>query len=159
MEWQWHQMDHMQIICTSPQTYNHASTSPLKFLQAGCPSCRPTNNIKATSGCNDWAYSYKHPDSCEGNKAERSWPAAPAGPTHRCVHTCSWALCWRQSCVPECWTWQIRSVDRPMPAGGPCRYPLVAGWSVGQRAGEACQCGLSTEVSPAHQSCTKFIKR
>ena len=21
--WQWHQLDHMQIICTSPQTDNH----------------------------------------------------------------------------------------------------------------------------------------
>jgi len=25
--WQWHQLDHMQIICTSLQTDNHASTS------------------------------------------------------------------------------------------------------------------------------------
>jgi len=37
---------HMQV-CTSLQTNNHASTSPLSFLQAGCPSCRPTNSIKA----------------------------------------------------------------------------------------------------------------
>jgi len=29
--WQWHQLDHMQIICTSLQTDNHASTSPLSF--------------------------------------------------------------------------------------------------------------------------------
>jgi len=29
MGWQWHQLDHMQIICTSLQTDNHASTSPL----------------------------------------------------------------------------------------------------------------------------------
>ena len=29
------------------QTDNHASTSPLSFLQAGCPSCRPTNSVKA----------------------------------------------------------------------------------------------------------------
>ena len=28
MEWQWHQLDHMQIICTSLQTDNQASTSP-----------------------------------------------------------------------------------------------------------------------------------
>jgi len=27
----WHQLDHMQIICTSLQTDNHASTSPLSF--------------------------------------------------------------------------------------------------------------------------------
>jgi len=26
---------------------NHASTPPLRFLQVGCPSCRPTNSIKA----------------------------------------------------------------------------------------------------------------
>jgi len=45
-EWQWHQLGHMQI-CTSLQTDNHASTPPLSFLRAGCPSCRPTNNVKA----------------------------------------------------------------------------------------------------------------
>jgi len=45
-EWQWHQLSHMQI-CTLLQTDNHASTPPLSFLQAGCPSCRPTNSIKA----------------------------------------------------------------------------------------------------------------
>jgi len=45
--WQWHQLDHMQVICTSLQTDKHLSTSPLKFSQAGCPSCRPTNSIKA----------------------------------------------------------------------------------------------------------------
>jgi len=26
MEWQWHQLDHMQIICTLFQTDNHNST-------------------------------------------------------------------------------------------------------------------------------------
>jgi len=45
-EWQWHQLGHMQV-CTSLQTHNHASTPPLSFLQAGCPSCRPTNSVKA----------------------------------------------------------------------------------------------------------------
>jgi len=34
-------------VCTLLQTDNHASTPPLCFLQAGCPSCRPTNSIKA----------------------------------------------------------------------------------------------------------------
>jgi len=37
---------HMQV-CISLQTDNHASTPPLSFLQAGCPSCRPTNSVKA----------------------------------------------------------------------------------------------------------------
>jgi len=45
-EWHWHQLGHMQV-CTSPQTDNHASTPPLSFLQAGCPSCRPTNSVNA----------------------------------------------------------------------------------------------------------------
>jgi len=45
-EWRWHQLNHMQV-CTSLQTDNHASTPPLSFLQAGCPSCRPTNSVKA----------------------------------------------------------------------------------------------------------------
>jgi len=47
-KWQWHQLGHMQVDCTSLQTDNHASTPPLKFfLQAGCPSCCPANSIKA----------------------------------------------------------------------------------------------------------------
>jgi len=45
-EWQWHQLGYMQV-CTSLQTDNHASTPPLSFLQAGCPSCHPTNSVKA----------------------------------------------------------------------------------------------------------------
>ena len=45
-EWQWHHLGHMHV-CTSLQTDNHASTPPLCFLQAGCPSCRPTNSVKA----------------------------------------------------------------------------------------------------------------
>ena len=45
-KWQWHQLGHMQV-CTSLQTDNHASTPPLSFFQAGCPSGRPTNSVKA----------------------------------------------------------------------------------------------------------------
>ena len=40
-EWQWHQLGHMQV-CILLQTDNHASTPPLSFLQAVCPSCHPT---------------------------------------------------------------------------------------------------------------------
>ena len=45
-EWQWHQLGHMQV-CTLLQTDNYASTPPLSFWQAGCPSCRPTNSVRA----------------------------------------------------------------------------------------------------------------
>jgi len=48
-EWQWHQLVHMQV-CTSLQTDNNASNPPLSFLQAECPSCLPTNSIKALKG-------------------------------------------------------------------------------------------------------------
>ena len=34
-------------VCNLLQTDNHDSTPSLSFLQAGCPSCRPTNSIKA----------------------------------------------------------------------------------------------------------------
>ena len=50
-EWQWHQLGCMQV-CTSLQTDNHASTPPLSFLQAGCPSCRPTNSVNALKAIN-----------------------------------------------------------------------------------------------------------
>jgi len=52
-EWQSHHLGHMQV-CTLIQTDNHASTSPLSFLQARCPSCRPTNSIKAQKANNKY---------------------------------------------------------------------------------------------------------
>ena len=33
MGWQWHQLDHMQIICTLLQTDDHVSTLPLSFYR------------------------------------------------------------------------------------------------------------------------------
>jgi len=50
-EWQWHHLGYMQV-CTSLQTDNHASIPPLSFLQAGCPSCRPTNSVKELKATN-----------------------------------------------------------------------------------------------------------
>jgi len=36
-------MDHMQIICTSLQTHNHDSTSPLSFYRPDAlPATQPT---------------------------------------------------------------------------------------------------------------------
>ena len=34
-------------VCILLQTVNHASTPPLSFLQARCPSCHPVNSVKA----------------------------------------------------------------------------------------------------------------
>jgi len=40
------QLGHVQIFTLS-QTDNHTSTPPLTLKQAGCPSCHPTNSVKA----------------------------------------------------------------------------------------------------------------
>jgi len=43
MGWQWHQLNHMQIMCTSLQTDNHASTSPVGFYRLDAlPVTQPT---------------------------------------------------------------------------------------------------------------------
>jgi len=50
MWWQWHQLDHMQIIFNLLQTDNHASTSSLSFhrpdtLSAAQPRISKTEGI------------------------------------------------------------------------------------------------------------------
>jgi len=43
---QWHQLDHMHVICASLQTVTPAPHH-LSYLRAACSSCHPTNSIKA----------------------------------------------------------------------------------------------------------------
>jgi len=50
MGWQWHQLDHMQLICTSLQTDNHIRryTSPANFYRPDrptLPAAQPTASI------------------------------------------------------------------------------------------------------------------
>ena len=41
--WQWHQLDHMQTICTSLQIDNHTKTSSLHFYRLDAlPDVQPT---------------------------------------------------------------------------------------------------------------------
>ena len=47
-EWRWHQLGHMQV-CTSLLTDNHASTPPLRFLQAGCQTTKDEANYRETA--------------------------------------------------------------------------------------------------------------
>jgi len=48
MEWQRHHLDHMEVICTSLQTDNHASTQTLTFYRAtGRMPFLPPNSVKA----------------------------------------------------------------------------------------------------------------
>jgi len=48
-EWQWHQLGHMQI-CTSLQTDNHASTSPLSFFTGRMLFLLPNQQRQSTEG-------------------------------------------------------------------------------------------------------------
>jgi len=48
-EWQWHQLDHMQV-CTSLQTDNHTSTPPLKCFTGRMPFLSPNQQCQSTEG-------------------------------------------------------------------------------------------------------------
>jgi len=48
-EWQWHQLGHMQV-CTSIQTDNHASTSPLSFFTGRMPFLPTNQQRQSTEG-------------------------------------------------------------------------------------------------------------
>jgi len=77
-EWQWHQLGHMQV-CTLLTTGNHASTSSLSFLQAGCPYCCPTNSVKALKATARKAtlssntHTHTHTQSLNGNLSGSTW--------------------------------------------------------------------------------------
>jgi len=49
IEWQWHQLDHMQVY-TSLQTDNHTSTPPLKFFTGWMPFLLPNKQRQSTEG-------------------------------------------------------------------------------------------------------------
>ena len=50
-EWQWHQLG----ICKSaPCSTQITMPAPHRFLQARCPSCRPTNSVKALKAPLKW---------------------------------------------------------------------------------------------------------
>ena len=50
-EWLWHQLEHMEV-CTSLQTDNHASTSPLSFFTGRMPFLPPNQQRQSTEGIN-----------------------------------------------------------------------------------------------------------
>ena len=49
IEWQWHQLDHMQI-CISLQTDNHASTPPITFFTGQMPFLPPNQQRQSAEG-------------------------------------------------------------------------------------------------------------
>ena len=49
-EWQWHQNSGIMQVCTSLQTDNHASTSPLSFFTGRMPFLPPNQQRQSTEG-------------------------------------------------------------------------------------------------------------
>ena len=68
MGWQWHQPNHMQIICTSLRADDHPRQNIITpyFLQAGCPSCHPTNSVKALKAI----YVISHSEDCNSSHTD-----------------------------------------------------------------------------------------
>jgi len=59
-EWQWHQLEHMQV-CTSLQTDNHVSISPLSFFFTGrMPFLPPNQQRQSTEGLQSTMLSKLH---------------------------------------------------------------------------------------------------
>jgi len=82
MGWQWHQLDHMQVICTSLKTDNHTSTSSLNFYrQDALPDTQPTL-----------------PPSHRGYQSNDLWLEGK----RENYHVCSAQYCVQQLCTVQC---------------------------------------------------------
>ena len=124
-QWHWHQLGHMQV-CNSLQTDNHASTPPLRFLQAGCPSCRPTNSVKALTA-NRHVLQYhrnRYKDSlvCGSCQEGHSWvlvvrcsPVVRDSRTPAITTTCTFTVCTPVSCTYTTYTENgITTANKPL---------------------------------------------
>jgi len=49
-EWQWHQLGHMQVPAPTSRQITMPAPHHRVFLQARCPSFRPTNSVEALKG-------------------------------------------------------------------------------------------------------------
>ena len=82
MGWQWHQLDHMQDICTSLKTDNHTSISSLNFYrQDALPDTQPTP-----------------PPSYRGYQSNDLWLEGK----RENYHVCSAQYCVQQLCTVQC---------------------------------------------------------
>jgi len=53
--WQWHQLDHIQIICTSLETDNYTSNSSLNFYRPDAlPDTQPAVSEALKEGHDQW---------------------------------------------------------------------------------------------------------
>jgi len=114
MGWQWHQLDHMQVNCTSLQTDNHVNTSPLNFFQAGCTSWQPANSVKILKTMKALKASWTN-SMCVcvcGTWQPIRWQYADSSDTW-CITVCVWHVTanqvtvrWQQWHLVYCCQWQ-----------------------------------------------------
>jgi len=86
MGWQWHQLDYMQIICTSVQTDNHASTSPVSFYRPRMPFLPPKQQRQSTEGILTYLrYSYLLAMAGGGRTCQDGRAIVPDGVQYKAV--------------------------------------------------------------------------
>jgi len=71
MGWQWHQLDHMQIICSLHQTGNHASTPSLIFT-GQMLFLTPNQQCQSTEGSTQCIIKYYQSSAPAPTRAVRS---------------------------------------------------------------------------------------
>jgi len=80
MGWLWHQLDNTQIICTSLQTDNHASTSLPRLFTGRRLFLMPNQQCQSTEGntqsgsiCLHHTQSVQHVSTCAYFKSHSQW--------------------------------------------------------------------------------------
>ena len=105
-------------VCTLLQADNHASTPPLSFLQAGCPSYRPTNSVRALKAVYVYQSSSIH---CTHNITSLQQPRAvtPAAtaPSAQAMTACLWVIDRHCSAAWQHWCRGLQPKTTP-----PCLY-------------------------------------
>ena len=91
-EWQWHQLDRMQV-CTSLEADNHASTPPLSFFTGWMPFLPPNQASKHRSGARYLKY-----------HNQNKFPIKSKMYTKHYVKFCTKAFIWRKLQVLTSWS-------------------------------------------------------
>ena len=97
--WQWHQLDHMQTICTSLQTDNHTSTSSLSFNRPDAlPDAQPTVSKHWSHNKGWWCLEINIP---QWHQILRSYVLSYVFKANSAMHllVMPWALDWVGYCL------------------------------------------------------------
>jgi len=104
--WQWHQLDHMQTICTSLQTDNHINTSSINFYRPDA-LLTPNEQCQSTQGkmtsCKNWKNTILKQKfitnwNIQRNSASVSFniPGTNLTPNHQDTGMMPWWKTWRK---------------------------------------------------------------